>query len=464
MLNRKHLNLLRRGVDEWNLWREENRRVVPNLRGANLAEAELSGANLRRAILGEANLAGARLSGANLPGANLIEADLTGADLSGANLHKAMLADANLSKAKASGADLTDAHIGDATLDHADFSGTDLTGAYLGKPSLYETNFTGANLSAVSFSEAVLFSTDFTEANLRGTDFTGEFRSSVLDHVNLTGADLTGADLLRVILWRTNLTRADLTEAQLSQANVFGCDFNGADLTRANLIGTSFIDTSLEGSILVGCRVYGTSAWDLKLSDSTQQSNLLIEGADDAIITVDDIEVAQFVYLLLNNQKLRDVIDTMTSKAVLILGNFAPEPKLVLDAIKERLRERGYLPIMFDFPGPQNQRFIDTVTTVARLSRFVIADLTQPRSVTGELTAIVEQLPLLPIQPLILKSEDPSHAFITDVVVSDSVLKLHRYANLQDLLASFDESILAPALKSRDELEERRLRAIKEKL
>ena len=34
--------------------------------------------------------------------------------------------------------------------------------------------------------------------------------------------------------------------------------------------------------------------------------------------TVDNIEVAQFIYLLLHNQKIRDVIDTITSKTVLI--------------------------------------------------------------------------------------------------------------------------------------------------
>ena len=33
----------------------------------------------------------------------------------------------------------------------------------------------------------------------------------------------------------------------------------------------------------------------------------------------------------------------MTSKAVLILGNFVPERKEVLEVIKERLRERGIL-------------------------------------------------------------------------------------------------------------------------
>jgi hypothetical protein len=50
-------------------------------------------------------------------------------------------------------------------------------------------------------------------------------------------------------------------------------------------------------------------------------------------ITVDNIEVAQFIYLMLYNQKVRDVIDTITSKAVLILGRFAAQRKKVLDAM-----------------------------------------------------------------------------------------------------------------------------------
>ena len=41
---------------------------------------------------------------------------------------------------------------------------------------------------------------------------------------------------------------------------------------------------------------------------------------------------------MLHNQKIRDVIDTITSKAVLILGRFTPERKAVLDALREELR------------------------------------------------------------------------------------------------------------------------------
>ena len=85
------------------------------------------------------------------------------------------------------------------------------------------------------------------------------------------------------------------------------------------------------GADLTGCRVYGISAWDLKL-DGAEQKNLIITPHGEPEITVDNLEVAQFIYLLLNNEKIRHVIDTITSKVVLILGRFTEERKAVLDA------------------------------------------------------------------------------------------------------------------------------------
>jgi hypothetical protein len=54
----------------------------------------------------------------------------------------------------------------------------------------------------------------------------------------------------------------------------------------------------------------------------TSGRNLIITATAEPDITVDNIEVAQFFYLMLNNKKIRDVIDTITSKVVLILGRF----------------------------------------------------------------------------------------------------------------------------------------------
>ena len=76
------------------------------------------------------------------------------------------------------------------------------------------------------------------------------------------------------------------------------------------------------------------SAWGLKLPRAKQQ-NLIITRNDEPEITVDNIEVAQFIYLLLHNETIRDVIDTVTSKVVLILGRFTDERKAVLDALRE---------------------------------------------------------------------------------------------------------------------------------
>ena len=52
------------------------------------------------------------------------------------------------------------------------------------------------------------------------------------------------------------------------------------------------------------------------------QQNLVITDDGEPEITVDNIEVAQFIYLLLHNQNFRDVIDTIGEKGVLLLGRF----------------------------------------------------------------------------------------------------------------------------------------------
>jgi hypothetical protein len=127
---------------------------------------------------------------------------------------------------------------------------------------------------------------------------------------------------------------------------------------------------------------------------------LIITRKGQAAVTVDDIEIAQFLYLLLNNSKIRRVIDTVTSKVVLILGRFTPERKRVLDAVREQLRVENYLPILFDLDKPTNRDITETVSTLAHMARFVIADITDARSIPQELMEIVPNLPSVPVQPL----------------------------------------------------------------
>src|SRR5262249_60071041 len=147
------------------------------------------------------------------------------------------------------------------------------------------------------------------------------------------------------------LCGADLRRAALVVAVLTFADLTGADLSGADLEGTPLVGADLTGADLTGCRIYGVSAWDLNLTRAKQQ-NLVLTRYGEPEITVDKIEVAQFIYLMLDRQNIRDVIDTITSKAVLILGRFTDERKAVLDALRQELRKRNYLPILFDFNVP----------------------------------------------------------------------------------------------------------------
>jgi len=121
---------------------------------------------------------------------------------------------------------------------------------------------------------------------------------------------------------------------------------------------------------------------------------------NDPAVSVDDLEIAQFVYLLLHNDKIRNVIETVGKKAVLILGRFTDERKAVLDAVRELLRRRGYVAMLFDFAPSRRRDLTETIVALAHMSRFVIADLTDPRSIPQEVTSIIPGLPSVPVLPV----------------------------------------------------------------
>ena len=161
-----------------------------------------------------------------------------------------------------------------------------------------------------------------------------------------------------------------------------GADLSGANLSGAILTGALLVETNLVDATLTDCRIYGISAWDVKLNERTNQQGLIITDIGKPKVTIDDLEVAQFVYLLLRNEKVRRVIDTITSKVVLILGRFSiPERKAVLNALRDELRKRNYAPVVFDFEKPTTRTTDETITLLARMARFVIADISDAKSV-----------------------------------------------------------------------------------
>jgi len=204
MADQKSLKLLRKGVEAWNIWRDNNFLINIDLSGADLSRANLNGANLL-----EANLLEANLEGANLEGAHLDVANLVGANLVEANLVEALLVEAHLE-----GADLKGANLVEAFLDNANLS----------RAQLLKANLEGAHL----------------------------------DGANLVEANLEGADLVEAFLVNADLSKANLSRADLSRANLRGSSLSRANLSGANLEGAMMLNTSLVKSIFLKAKISGT--------------------------------------------------------------------------------------------------------------------------------------------------------------------------------------------------------------
>lgn len=302
------------------------------------------------------------------------------------------------------------------------------------------------NFARVKLEFADLRKADLRKANLQGASLVNtDLRETKLQGANLIAADLTNANLAKA-----DLQGAELNSARLIKANMAGADLRGACLMCAELIGTDFRHANLSG-----CSVYGTSVWSLKVNNETIQSNLIITPLDEPAVVVDDLEVGQFIYLLLRNEKIRNVIGTIGKKAVLILGRFTTERKSTLDALREELRKSGFVPILFDFDKPGERDLTETVSTLAHLACFVIADLTDAKSVPQELQKIIPNLPSVPVQPIIHESQH-EYGMFKDFGGYLSVSPPYRYKDTDELLASLVAKIINPAVQKLEAIAERR--------
>ncbi len=281
-----------------------------------------------------------------------------------------------------------------------------------------------SNLSETWFMAANLSQTRLTRAHLNGA----YLRSAKLKGADLTGAVLCGADLEKAILCGARLHSADFSRSNLTNA----------DLRGSELIGTILVGTTLSGAKLSGAYVYGVSAWDIK-GTPEEQLNLVIT-RNTTPVTVDELEVAQFLHLIMDNQKITKIFNTMTGKAVLILGRFTENRITLLESLKHSLSKMGYVPVIFNFKKPDAMDFTETIRTLAGLSRFVVADITKPRSVQQELNATVPDLEI-PFLPIIRQGEKP-YSMFNDIQRKDWVLKLVSYKSSENLLKNFHKLII----------------------
>ena len=206
-----------------------------NLQGADLADCNLTGYNLKGDNLQQANLVGADLQGANLAGANLQSADLAGADTIGTDFQGANLQGADLSSGASTGSFVLTATGTSGSDSHSGTS--EITETGVGAPDdLAGDNFAGTNLQSANLAGDVCTGANFLGANLQSANLGGVSCA----YADFAGANLQQAELGQGAFNYANFTGATLQQSDLSYGSFEYANFTGASSQQANLTGANF--------------------------------------------------------------------------------------------------------------------------------------------------------------------------------------------------------------------------------
>src|SRR5215831_16540616 len=105
----------------------------------------------------------------------------------------------------------------------------------------------------------------------------------------------------------------------------------------------------------------------------------------------------------------------------------------------------------FDFDRPTDPDLTETIKVLAGLSRFVIADITNPRSVPLELQATVPDY-MVPFVTILQRGQ-PAFGMFDDLPRKYHwALPLLEYNTADTLLATFEHKVVAPALEKADQV------------
>jgi uncharacterized protein YjbI with pentapeptide repeats len=206
----EHFDVLKRGVDVWNQWRDAHPEIEPDLAGADLG--------------------GLKLNEANFSDTDLRKTDLTNADFRGANLVRADIRGTNINRASFNLAKLSEANFSEAYIRESDLSETDLRKAYFIRTDLVRVDLWEANLHKADFRWAYLIGADLKWANMTRADL----RWAYLSEVNLGDTDLKRANLTKA-----NLIKTDLSQANLEDVTLAWTYFGDLDLSAAKALNTA---------------------------------------------------------------------------------------------------------------------------------------------------------------------------------------------------------------------------------
>jgi hypothetical protein len=159
----------------------------------------------------------------------------------------------------------------------------------------------------------------------------------------------------------------------------------------------------------------------------------------------------------LDGMNFGEILSELSKRRVLILGRFIGWRLKVLEAIQQRLAKHPnrYIPELFTFRKPDSRDLVEAIIGFAALSRFIIADLSEPKSVQSELEATVPNFLSVPVVPLINRT-GKEYATFASIKRRENVVKpTIRYRDLDDLLQKLEDEVVPKAESKLEKVRER---------
>ena len=169
---------------------------------------------------------------------NLRGADLAHAQIGDSNLSSAMLQYANLSHTNIFSVDLSDANLLGAVMKRVELSDTDFTGATAGAVDLFGARMQQGNKPLFDLYYAKLSPAQLPDGNLVPTH---------LFDVDLSGKSIHNAELDSVRISNSDLSDTHFLDSDLSGAEIIQSKLSGARILRTDMSGVILRDTKLSG-------------------------------------------------------------------------------------------------------------------------------------------------------------------------------------------------------------------------
>jgi hypothetical protein len=145
-----------------------------------------------------------------------------------------------------------------------------------------------------------------------------------------------------------------------------------------------------------------------------------------------------------------EIMSELSRRRVLVLGRFSERRLAVLESIKAHPNK--YIPELFTCEKPESTSLAEVISGFAALSCFIIADLSELRSVQSELQAIVPNFQSVPVAPLISPTGKEYALFASLQRYKNVVSPAVRYRDLDDLLEKIDLQVVPLAEKRRSRI------------